>query len=77
MIVNDLMHEFELGVWKAVIAHLIRILFSLGQGVVDVFNERSVSVAYHLIVSQCFGMRRLASGMLGTSGRAPFEALQA
>lgn len=28
MLVVDLMHEFELGVWKAVFTHLIRILYA-------------------------------------------------
>ena len=28
MLVVDLMHEFELGVWKALFLHLIRILFA-------------------------------------------------
>jgi hypothetical protein len=28
MLVVDLMHEFELGVWKAVFRHLIRILYA-------------------------------------------------
>lgn len=29
MLVVDLMHEFELGVWKALFIHLLRILFSV------------------------------------------------
>lgn len=29
MLVVDLLHEFELGVWKAVFTHLLRILDSL------------------------------------------------
>lgn len=40
MLVVDLLHEFELGVWKAVFVHLVRLLYSLGQTVVDRFNER-------------------------------------
>lgn len=28
MLVVDLMHEFELGVWKAIFTHLIRILYA-------------------------------------------------
>lgn len=28
MLVVDLMHEFELGVWKAVFTHLVRILYA-------------------------------------------------
>jgi hypothetical protein len=30
MLVVDLMHEFELGVWKAIFLHLLRILQSQG-----------------------------------------------
>ena len=39
------MHEFELGVWKAVLLHLIRMLHTRGQEAVDQFNERSVVLA--------------------------------
>lgn len=38
----DLMHEFELGVWKAVFAHLVRILEAEDPGLPDKLNERSV-----------------------------------
>lgn len=42
MFVVDLMHEFELGVWKAIFIHLIRIIFSLGNGAMQEFNNRYV-----------------------------------
>jgi hypothetical protein len=29
MLVVDMLHEFELGVWKAILTHLLRILDSL------------------------------------------------
>lgn len=32
MLVVDLMHEFELGVWKAVFTHLIRLLYAATPG---------------------------------------------
>jgi hypothetical protein len=32
MLVVDLMHEFELGVWKAVFKHLVRILYAAAPG---------------------------------------------
>ncbi|KAI0716914.1 hypothetical protein C8Q76DRAFT_420457 [Earliella scabrosa] len=38
--VPDLLHEFELGVWKNTLTHLVRILHSMGGGKVQVFNER-------------------------------------
>ena len=34
------MHEFELGVWKALLTHLVRILHSLGAETVQEFNHR-------------------------------------
>ena len=43
MFVVDLMHEFELGVWKSVFTHLIRMLVSLPGNVVNEFNLRCVS----------------------------------
>ncbi|EIW80786.1 hypothetical protein CONPUDRAFT_57709 [Coniophora puteana RWD-64-598 SS2] len=42
MLVVDQMHEFELGVWKALLTHLVRIIHQLGSSVVDTFNERCV-----------------------------------
>ncbi|RPD53352.1 hypothetical protein L226DRAFT_473339 [Lentinus tigrinus ALCF2SS1-7] len=38
----DLMHEFELGVWKGVFNHLLRLLVAQGGGALQTFNERSV-----------------------------------
>jgi hypothetical protein len=40
LFVIDLMHEFELGVWKAVITHLIRILYTQGVEIVSEFDRR-------------------------------------
>ncbi|KAI0028039.1 hypothetical protein K488DRAFT_59706 [Vararia minispora EC-137] len=40
MLVVDLMHEFELGVWKGLLLQLIRILHALGPSTVQEFNER-------------------------------------
>jgi hypothetical protein len=34
------MHEFELGVWKSLLTHLVRILHSLGPQYVQEFNAR-------------------------------------
>ena len=39
------MHEFELGVLKSVLKHLIRILYTLDPGLVTVLNERQVPLA--------------------------------
>ena len=32
MLVVDLMHEFELGVWKAIFTHLIQMLYAAAPG---------------------------------------------
>jgi hypothetical protein len=32
MLVIDFMHEFELGVWKALFTHLVHILYAAEQG---------------------------------------------
>lgn len=44
MLVVDLLHEFELGVWKATLIHIIRILYSTARdgSVVAEFNRRWV-----------------------------------
>ncbi|KAI0037921.1 hypothetical protein FA95DRAFT_1585536 [Auriscalpium vulgare] len=53
MLVVDLMHEFELGVWKAVFTHLIRILVAVGGDTVQKLNERFPhSVALRFAVFQ-------------------------
>ncbi|KDN35424.1 hypothetical protein RSAG8_11601, partial [Rhizoctonia solani AG-8 WAC10335] len=36
----DLLHEIELGVWKSLLTHLVRILFGFGGDVVAKFNHR-------------------------------------
>lgn len=42
MFVVDLLHEFELGVWKSVLTHLLRILYGCGQKAVAEFNRRYI-----------------------------------
>ena len=53
MLVVDLMHEFELGVWKAVFSHLIRILYAAGASgrAVAELDRRFVTVS-NLITMQ-------------------------
>ncbi|KIJ53889.1 hypothetical protein M422DRAFT_242156 [Sphaerobolus stellatus SS14] len=38
--VVDLLHEFELGVWKGILVHLIRILTKIGLGQLNEFDRR-------------------------------------
>jgi hypothetical protein len=44
MLVVDMMHEFELGVWKATFTHLVRILYAVAPGgqLTAELNRRSV-----------------------------------
>jgi hypothetical protein len=39
MLVVDLLHEFELGVWKTLFTHLIRLLYAAGKGSNDLVAE--------------------------------------
>ncbi len=40
MFVYDLLHEFELGVWKADFTHILRVLYALGGDRIQKLNER-------------------------------------
>jgi hypothetical protein len=40
MLVPDIMHEFELGVWKDFLVHLVRLLGARGSAAVATFNTR-------------------------------------
>ena len=52
MLTVDLLHEFELGLWKDLFAHIIRILESLGPEKVQTFNERcDMSLSCSIFVS--------------------------
>ena len=51
LLVIDLLHEFELGVWKAIFTHLLRILSAEGGSAVERLNYRcvtSVPELFHL-----------------------------
>jgi len=41
LFVVDLLHEFELGVWKATFTHLLRILYAQGGDGIQMLNKRS------------------------------------
>jgi hypothetical protein len=55
--VVDFLHEFELGVWKAVLVHLIRILHACGEDRIREFNYRYVSTVLISLCSQLISMR--------------------
>lgn len=40
MLVVDLLHEFELGVWKALFIHLLRILGAVNKSLIDELDRR-------------------------------------
>ncbi|RPD71051.1 hypothetical protein L226DRAFT_469154 [Lentinus tigrinus ALCF2SS1-7] len=42
MLVPDLMHEFELGVWKGTFNHLVRLIHAQGDAVIKEFDRRYV-----------------------------------
>lgn len=40
MLVVDLMHEFEIGVWRSVFIHLLRILQTVDSGLIHELDRR-------------------------------------
>lgn len=42
LFVPDLLHEFELGVWKSTFTHLVRILIAAGRNAVQILDDRPV-----------------------------------
>lgn len=54
MFVVDLLHEFELGVWKATFTHLLRILFVGGPDNLQILNIRYIYIRHviHVIPHQ-------------------------
>jgi hypothetical protein len=40
--VVDLLHEFELGVWRMLLVHLLRILCALDKDLINELDKRSV-----------------------------------
>ncbi len=52
MLAVDLLHEFELGVWKAVFTHLMRILYAAGGDKIQTLNTRYAPIR-HMGSSSC------------------------
>jgi hypothetical protein len=40
MLVVDLLHEFELGIWKSVFIHLLRILEAINENLIGELDRR-------------------------------------
>jgi hypothetical protein len=51
MLVVDLLHEFELGVWKAIFIHLLRVLDSLKGNKLRELDRRKVIPTPMLLLS--------------------------
>ena len=52
MLVVDLLHEFEIGVWKSLFTHLIRLLYAAGKGSDRLVTELDARFELvHIIVS--------------------------
>ncbi len=45
--IPDLLHEFELGVWKAVFIHLMWILYTAGGDAIQTLNEQYVNLRHN------------------------------
>jgi hypothetical protein len=65
MFVVDLLHEFELGVWKATFTHLLRILYAAGGDTLQELNKRSVLCSLvQYVLSQLVGLTDIAKFLL-------------
>lgn len=60
MFIVDLLHEFELGVWKAVFTHLMRVLYAAGGDCIQKLNERFVNL--NLLVLRIVDARLSGTG---------------
>ncbi|KAF8322961.1 hypothetical protein F5887DRAFT_1086897 [Amanita rubescens] len=75
MFVPDLLHEFELGVWKATFVHLMRILYANGNDTIQKLNKRYRQVpTYGRGTIRRFGSN--ASGMKKLAARDYEDLLQ-
>lgn len=68
----DLMHEFELGVWKAIFTHILRVMFALGGDKIQEFNARYVRCScnnYLLRIATNYNIQRISFRKVPTFGR--------
>lgn len=69
MLVVDLLHEFELGVWKTLFTHLIRILYAAlpGDSLVIELDKRCVNVKLFYVLypltDVCFEFYQLSRNL--------------
>ncbi|KAJ3569072.1 hypothetical protein NP233_g5289 [Leucocoprinus birnbaumii] len=74
MFVPDLLHEFELGTWKAAFTHLMRVLCAAGDGLIQELNKRQVTD--WIISKGHFNYNEDASAMKKLAGRDFEDLLQ-
>jgi hypothetical protein len=70
MFIVDLLHEFKLGMWKAIFMHLLCMLYTEGQDKIQTMNARQVSLnryanSYAHIVPGFMRFRHLVVEPLG------------
>ena len=51
MFAPDMMHEFELGVWKAILIHLLRIVIAEGGNAIQKLDESYAGVLSEAILA--------------------------
>jgi hypothetical protein len=92
MFVPDLLHKFELGIWKSIFKHLMRILYAQGNDSIQVLNKRydiqfniifiplTTTISYQLVTPFGCGMiwcfHANASAMKKLAGRDFKDLLQ-
>ncbi len=67
------MHEYELGIWKSLFAHLVRILEAVDTNMVDELNERYESCVYSSVARYHADQVIMGSS---DSARFPLSAVQ-
>jgi hypothetical protein len=72
MLVVDLMHEFELGVWKALFIHLLRILAAKNPALLHELDQRYACHISSIVIVVHNGV---ATGKLQHLGEIQFENL--
>ena len=48
MLVPDLMHEIELGVWKSIFTHLARVLYTVSNDAVAILNSQYIIISIYM-----------------------------
>jgi hypothetical protein len=71
MLVVNMMHEFELGIWKAIFTHLIQLLYAAAPGgsIITKLDRRCIICGSNVIINS---EQLLGSGLFLLLARAPF-----